>query len=96
MEEAAKTMDGMPYGFSGVAKLWAVKSAFGGPVKQVNPLPRIVLKNPFCSQAVANICWVAGRAICRPPKLEPEAVGPESIRQYAIEKGTDLNIVFEC
>jgi hypothetical protein len=90
-----KRMEGMMYGFWKV--FWLVqKSKFGGVVKRLYPWLTKIVKDPFCSEAVADSFWRAGLRVCEVMgKEEPSAITPANLKSYAQLKSTMLNIVQE-
>jgi hypothetical protein len=107
MEATARSQTGQFYGFGKVAHLMWLSSG-GGVVHQVNDIPRVDLRRPFCSSAVMNNCWMAGRrpywlnVDTKKPgatipgyyKLEPGAFAPSTIERAANDKNIpDFNFV---
>jgi hypothetical protein len=91
----AFAMQGQIYGIWKVILLIQL-SKFGGVVRRLHPWPTKVVKNPFCSEAVAYCYWKAGLRICEEMgKEEPSAITPANIKAYAEMKGTPLNIIRE-
>lgn len=95
MDTNAKRMQGMMYGFWKVMLL-IQRSRLGGIVNRLYPWLTKTVRDPFCSEAVADCCWRAGLHICESlGKEEPSAITPANIKSYAQLKGTSLNIVKE-
>lgn len=95
MEANSVRMTGMIYGFHKVLLL-IQKSKFGGVVRRLYPWLTKEVKHPFCSEAVSDSCWKANLPVCQSMgKEEPSAITPANLYQYALMKGSPLNIVQE-
>lgn len=95
LNQTARSMQGQMYGIWKVVLLIQL-SKLGGIVKRLHPWITHVVKNPFCSEAVAYCYWQAGLRICEEMgKEEPSAITPANIKAYAQMKGTPLNIIQE-
>lgn len=95
MDTNAERMKGMIYGFWKVQML-IMKSDLGGIVRRLHPWLTKVVKNPFCSEAVADCCWKAGFRVCFcMGKEEPSAITPANLKTYAQLKLSPLDIVCE-
>lgn len=96
MQAAAESLRGKFYGWWKLALLKLDNSLLGGRLTKLTPFKpnNDKISSPFCSQAVAFVCWKAGKLICQNQgKVDTAAVSPANILAYALTKGTDLNIV---
>lgn len=98
IQENAERMTGMFYGFHKIAML-VLKARRGGTVHRLWPWLTKEVKNPFCSEAVADCFWKAGLRVCEVNgscerwKDEASAITPANLKTYAEMKGTPLQII---